>query len=645
MEQFSKLLEPGFIKNTQIKNRVSMAPMERCYANMDGSVTQMYIDYMAERARNGVGMMAVESTYVDALGRGRLYQLGLHDDRLVPSHKRLTDAVHKHGTKIAAELQHSGRQTTATVTGFQPVGPSAVPCEPTGGDLPRELTLDEIKELIRRFAEAARRAKDAGYDMVTIHGAHGYIINAFASAYSNKRTDDYGGTLEKRMRFPLEVYAAVRAVVGDDYPVGYRMSADEFVDGGLTLDDTKIIAKNLEDAGIDYLDVSAGLYESTPMMCAPMDMPLGYLTHLAAAIKEVVEIPIIATGRINDMVLAERILENNQADFVHMVRAFHADPEILVKSQKGQMDDICMCMACNKCVDVLLAHLPITCTVNPAAGREREFEIKPAERSKRVMVIGGGVAGMEAARIARIRGHDVTLFEKDEELGGQIRWASKSKYNEEFVQTARYRIHEVKKTGVKLELGKEATVGDVSVFKPDVVVIATGACPFVPPIPGVDKPLVTTSFDILSGKRKMGNKSLVIGGGREGLTVAEFLAENGTEVTLVELSDALGSDLGPVRQWVIGDRIKENPAIEVKLKTTVERIDENEVTVQSEGKAERVSGFDSVVLARARTSVNQLADEILADGQVPEIYCIGDAVIPRDASDAIYEGATIGRKI
>ncbi len=645
MPQLKKLLEPGVIKNVRLKNRISMAPMERCYANMDGSVAQRYIDYLAERAKNGVGMINVESTHIDPVGRGRVYQLGLQNDSVIPSHKRMTDAVHKYGAKIVAEIQHAGRQTTATVSSFQPVGPSPVPCVPSGGDLPRELTVPEIKEIVRKFADAARRAKTAGYDMVTIHGAHGYIINAFLSPYSNRRTDEYGGSLEKRMKFPLEIYHAIRAVVGNDYPVGYRMSADEFIDGGLTLDDTKIFAKKLEEVGVDFIDVSAAIYESTPMICAPMDMPIGYLTYLAAAMKETVKVPVIATGRINDMVFAESILENNQADYVHMVRAFHADSEILVKTQKGQMDDICMCMACNKCVDVMLGHIPTICTVNPAAGREREFELKPAKIKKKVMVIGGGIAGMEAARVARLRGHDVTLFEKDAELGGQIRWASKPRYDQEFSQTARYRIHEVKRTGVKVQLGKEVTLADVNAFKPDVVVVATGAVPFVPAIPGADKPFVATSFEILSGKKTVGKKSLVLGGKREGLAVAEFLTENGSGVTIVEVNPALGSDLGGVRQWVTVDRIKANSAITTRLKSTVERIEDDGVVIQSEGKVEKIAGIDCVVLAWMRSPVSQLADELAAEGKIPEIYRIGDAVLPRDASDAIYEGAITGRKI
>jgi 2,4-dienoyl-CoA reductase-like NADH-dependent reductase (Old Yellow Enzyme family)/thioredoxin reductase len=645
MALLKKLLEPGLIKNVQIKNRVSMAPMERGYGNMDGSVTQKYIDYLVERAKHGVGMINVESTYVDPAGRGRLHQLGLYDDALVPSHKRLTDGVHKYGTRTVAQIQHAGRQTSATVTGLQPVGPSAVQCIPTGGELPRKLTLGEIKVLVQKFAQAARRAKEAGYDMLLIHGASGYLIGAFCSPFSNRRTDEYGGPLENRMRFPLEVYEAVRDTVGKDFPVGYRLCADEFVDGGLTIDETKRIAKILEEAGIDYLDVSAGIYESVEMIAAPMDMSLGYLVHLAAAIKTVVDVPVIATGRINDMALAERILEKNQADFVHMVRAFHADPEILTKSLKGQTDDICLCMGCLKCGDVLVMHLPTICTVNPAAGREREFELKPAKVEKRVMVVGGGVAGMEAARVACLRGHDVTLFEQDKDLGGQIRWACKGTYNEEFFQTARYRIHGVQKAGAKLELDKQVILGDVKSFNPDVVVIATGALPFMPVIPGINKSVVATGFDILSGGREIGKRSLVIGGKREGLTVAEFLAEKGSEVILVEASNGLGSDSGIVRRLVTLARIEENPAISIKMETSVEQIDDDGITLQRGGEVERVTGIDSVVVAWNRAPVNRLGDEVMADGQVPEIYRIGDAVIPRDAYDAVYEGAVVGRRI
>jgi len=308
------------------------------------------------------------------------------------------------------------------------------------------------------------------------------------------------------------------------------------------------------------------------------------------------------------------------------------------------MEDVCMCIGCNKCQEGLGVHIPIICTVNPAVGREKEFELKPAKTKKNVMVIGGGVAGMEAARVARLRGHDVNLFEKDEEPGGAVRFASKPKYHQEFSQAARYRIQQLKKTGVKIVTGKEITAADVNAFKPDAVIIATGAVPFIPAIPGVNSPIVCTSFDILSGKKQPGKKTLVIGGKREGLTVAEYVAEIGSEVIIVEASNTLGADLNG-RQIIVTERMKQDPLIAFKMKTTVEHINGEGVLLRNEGKEEKLTGIDSVVLAWARTPVNRLADEIEAEGKVPEIYRIGDCVLPRDASDAIYEGAVVGRKI
>ncbi|NIQ39462.1 MAG: FAD-dependent oxidoreductase [Proteobacteria bacterium] len=645
MAELKRLLEPGYIKKVKIKNRVSMAPMERQWGDRNGNVTQMYIDYLVERAKNGVGMITVESSFIDVVGRGNIYQLGLHDDAVIPSHKKMTDALHKHGTVVVTELHHGSRNAAIFKTGFQPVAPSPVPCAVAGGDLPRELTVGEIKELVNKYGEAAKRARKAGYDMITLHGAHGYLLNSFLSPFSNKRTDEYGGTPEKRWRFGIEVYEAVRAAIGDDCPLGYRITADEFVEGGLTLDDTKAFAQKLEELGLDYIDVSAGIYESAGMIIPTMDLPIGCLMPLAAGMKAVLDIPVIATGRINDPVFAEKILEKNEADYINMLRAFHADSEILIKAQKGEMDDICMCMACNKCIDLMFGQERVRCLVNPSAGREREFQLKPAKDKKKVMVIGGGLAGMEAARIAALRGHDVSLFEKDEELGGAVRWASKGKYREEWFQTARYRIHSVKTSGVKVHLGKEVSLPDVLAFKPDAAIVATGTIPFIPPYPGVNQPIVATHVDVLLGKRPIGKKAVVVGGKDAGLIMAEFLSENGCKVTVVEDSDALGADLGGIKGMLILPRIEEDANIDVKLKANVEAIGEDWVEIQSEGKREKINGLDMVAFAWAKDMVRQLADDIAVDGTVPEVYLIGDAVWPRDALETIYEGAVTGRRI
>jgi NADPH-dependent 2,4-dienoyl-CoA reductase/sulfur reductase-like enzyme len=362
--------------------------------------------------------------------------------------------------------------------------------------------------------------------------------------------------------------------------------------------------------------------------------------------KGVLDIPVIGTGRINDMVFAEKVLERNEADFLHMVRAFHADPEILVKSQKGNMDDICMCMACNKCIDLMFTDQRVCCTVNPAANREREMALKPAKEKKKVMVIGGGLAGMEAARVAALRGHDVTLFEKDEELGGSVRWASKGKYREEWWQTARYRIHTVNTSGVKVNVSKEVTMDDVKAAKPDVVVVATGTAPFVPPyIPGVDKPVVTDYVAVLLGDRAVGKNAVVIGGKDIGLATAEFLSENGCKVTIVEDSDALAADLGGIRQMVALPRIEEDANIDVRLNSNVEEIGDDWVDIQSKGEREKIEGVDMVVFAAGKEMVRQLGDAISAEETAPEVYIIGDAAWPRETIDVIYEAAVMGRQI
>jgi 2,4-dienoyl-CoA reductase-like NADH-dependent reductase (Old Yellow Enzyme family)/thioredoxin reductase len=646
MGEFEKLLEPGYIKNLKIKNRTSMGPMEKQWGDRCGNVTQFYIDYMVERAKNDVGMITMESTFIDPVGRGNIYQLGLWDDSNIASHRRLTDALHEYGTVAVTELQHAGRNAATYKTGFQPIAPSPVPCQISGGYLPREMTLEDIADITRKFAAAARRARAAGYDMVTLHGAHGYILNSFLSPYSNKRTDDYGGSEEKRWRFGTEVYRAVRAELGDEIPIGYRVTADEFVDGGLTLEDTRAFIKHLEGLGLDYVDVSSGIYESAQMIIHTMDFAPGGLLPYAAGMKEVLDIPVIATGRFNDMRLAEQALERNEADYIHMLRAFHADPEILTKSREGRMDDINMCMACNKCIDLMFGDQRVRCTVNPECGREREMALKPAAHKKSVMVVGGGLAGMEAARVAALRGHKVSLYEKKSELGGAVRWASKGQYREEWWQAARYRIHAVESAGVDVHLGAEMTLAEIKAAKPDVAILATGTRPFMPPyVPGIDRPMVTDYEKLLLGETAIGSNAVVVGGKNIGLTVAEYLSEHGCQCTIVEDGDAIGTDLGGIKQMVVLPRVADDPNIAVRLNSNVERIGDNWVEVQSKGELEILSGIDMVVFAWGQDMERRLADEIAADGTLGDCRLIGDAVWPREPIEIIYEGAMAGRHV
>ena len=646
MSQFNKLFEPWMIGKVRIRNRIISAPMERNYCNIDGSVTQQYIDNLTAKAKGGVGLIMVESTYVDPRGKGRLHQLGCYDDRLIPGLRRLAEAVHRHGAKIALELQFSGRQTSGKVTGMQPMAPSPVACWVSGGDIPREMTVAEIKAMVASFAKAAERSKRAGFDLVELHGAHGYLIAQFLSAYANKRTDEYGGSFEKRMRFPLEVVAEVRKAVGPDFPIAYRLSGDEYIDEGLSLEETVPFAKKLEEAGVDLIDVSAGLYETTYIISQPMDIALGCNVHLAEEIKREVNIPVSVAGRINDPAFADDILTQNKADFISFARALHADPDFPRKAQEGRLEDICMCIGCMQgCIDILGTGAPIFCAINSTVGTEGPYAIKKAQQRKKVMVIGGGPGGMESARIAALRGHEVALYEKEQVLGGQVRWAAKPLYRGEYEQVIRYLSTQIKKAGVQINLDQTVDKELIYAQQPDVVVVATGATPYRTIIPGRDKPHVYTYLDILSGSVKPGKKVAVVGGQKIGCEVAEFIADKGSNVELTDPTDTFCQDSGQKIRWLLMERLENESKIEMRIKTTVEKIEETSITVQKEGSTEQIDGIDMVVLCMGKVSTNELADQLKADAKVPEIYLVGDCIRPRKITEAVAEGAAVGHQI
>jgi 2,4-dienoyl-CoA reductase-like NADH-dependent reductase (Old Yellow Enzyme family)/thioredoxin reductase len=646
MSQFKRLFEPGMIGKVRIRNRIILSPMEKNYANRDGSVTQRYIDYLVAISRGGVGLILVESTYVDPRGKGRICQLGAYDDKLIPGLKKMAEAVHQYGAKIGLELVFTGRQTSANMTGFQPMAPSPVPCLVVGGDLPREMTIAEIKEMVQKFAEAARRSKEAGFDLVELHGGHGYLLAQFLSPFSNKRVDEYGGTFEKRMRFPLEVVKAVRDTVGEDFPIAFRLSADEYIDGGLTLGETKPFAKRLEEESINLIDVSAGLYESGFMTTQPMDIPLGCNVPAAEEIKSVVNISVSVVGRINDPVFADKILSDGRSDFVTLGRALHADPEFPKKAQEGRMEDICMCIACGQgCTDFLGAGLPICCVLNPTVGREREFELKRAPKRKRVLVVGGGPGGMETARVAALRGHEVLLYEKGKELGGQIRYACKALFRSEMEQVIRYFSNQLKKAGVKINLGQEADREMIYRMKADAVVLATGSTPYWPPTPGVEKGHVYTYWDIFGKRVNPGKKVVVIGGNLIGCELAEYISDKGGQVILIEPTEVLCQDAGGRLRGLLIDRLEKDQKIDKRIKTNVEKINDTSILVQKAGGVEEIEGVDMVILSLGGASNNSLGDELKRESKVSELYEVGDCVMPRKMTEAIYEGFVVGCRI
>jgi len=442
MKKFEKLFEPIKIGTMEVKNRFVVPPMGTNFANPDGSVSQQLIDYLVSRAKGGYGLIIVEVTAIDPLGKAIPLQPGIWDDKFIPGWKKLVDEVHKYGAKIAVQLHHAGRQTTREVIGAQPVAPSPIPC-PVDREMPRELTTEEVYELIEKFGDAARRARDAGFDAVEVHGAHGYLIAQFMSAYSNKRIDEFGGDFKGRMKFPVEIVKNIRRKVGNGYPVIFRFSGDERVPGGRTIDESRMVARVMEHVGVDALHVSTGVYGSLPWLIAPSAVAPGYNIYAAEEIKKVVNTPVIAVGRINDPLLAEDIIESGKADMVSLGRESIADPEIPNKVAAGRIEEISPCIGCMQaCVGYLFDpnHLKISCLVNPFTGRETELNIEKAEKPKKVMVVGGGPGGLEAAWVAAKRGHKVTLCEKENTLGGQYRIGAIPPAKQDIMKALRYYI-------------------------------------------------------------------------------------------------------------------------------------------------------------------------------------------------------------
>lgn len=636
---FNKLFEPTWIGRMELRNRIIMPPMVTNFANMDGSVSETTKHYYTARARGGVGLIIVEATSVHRSGRSSPTLLSIDKDIFISGLKGLVDSVHQYGAKIAIQLVHAGRQTPAKFIGDVPLAPSAIGY--VGGDMPRAATIEEIEELVKSWGGAARRAKDAGFDAVEIHCAHGYLLGEFLSSRTNKRSDKYGGDLEGRARFSIEVVEHIRMRLGDDYPILVRINGDDFTQGGFSSDESCITARRLEEAGANCIDVSAGTYESINKVIQPASEPRGCLVHLAHAIKKVVEIPVITVGRINNPTLAESILLEGKADMVAMGRALLADPELPNKAKEGRLDDIRLCTACRECFDKIFEKTKITCSVNAALGNEAEYEIKPVIKPKKILVVGGGPAGLEAARVAALRGHKVIICEEGNELGGQMLLASIPPHKEEIENLTKFLVGQVSKLGVEINLGRKVTYTQVSKIKPDSVVVATGAISIVPRIPGIDRSNVFTFRDILNSKKEPGQQVAIIGGGRVGCEMAEFLADKGKKVTILEMLDQVGIDMGPLSKQDLLPRLA-NRGVRMEVSTKAEAITSSGVTTSTGGKLVHFDA-DSVVVAVGSSPNRKLAEQL--KGKIAELYVIGDCAGLHRIQDAIQEGFRVGLTI
>ncbi len=631
------LFTPIKVGRIELKNRIIMPPMIDRLA-VDGMVSDRVKDFYAARARGGVALIVLTPGIIDITMASPI-QLGIYEDRFIPPLRDLTNLVHSGGALIGIQLMHLGRQG-GEIKGYEPVAPSPVPLSPND-EVPRELTTGEVEGLVERFAEAARRARDAGFDMVELHACHGYLLSGFLSPHTNRRSDRYGGSVERRARFVVDIVRLIKERVGRDFPVSCRINGLDYIPGGVTLDMAQQTARLLEAAGADLIGVSGGAYGSYPVIVPPYDQPHGCNAHLAEGVKEVVRVPVAVAGRLDDPFAADEVLLLGKADLIAVARGLLADPDLPNKAFKGDFREIRKCIACNVCIDGNPTE-PITCTVNPQAGREEEMKILSAPQPKRVLVIGGGLAGLEAARVAALRGHRVSLYEEEVEIGGQWVLAAKPPHKQEHMMLLDHLSWQLEKVGVERSLGQRAGVNTVEELDPDVVIVATGATPLVPAIAGIDCPEVATAWDILRG-RVVGQRILVIGGGMTGLETAEFLAQGGREVVVVEQLKRAGADMGATVRWHLMNRVRKQ-SIKILTSTQVTEIRPGGVVVVSSNGIEQTwSPFDTIVVACGARPRDELSANIR--NRLVEVYVIGDAAKPRRGLEAIREGNEVGRKI
>jgi 2,4-dienoyl-CoA reductase (NADPH2) len=668
MMEYPFLFSPIEINGMHLANRIVMTAMHLGYTPQ-GEVTDQLVEFYRERSRGGVGLIIVGGCPVDEYG-GMAGMISLNHDRFVPGLEKLTRAVKEGGARIAAQLYQAGRYThSAMIGGRKPFSASAVRSKLTG-ETPRALELDEIPGVQDKFAEAAVRAKNAGFDAVEILGSAGYLISQFLSPVTNLRDDAYGGPLKNRMRFGLEVVEKVRNAVGPGYPVIIRLAGNDFMEGGHTNTEARIFASELEKAGIDLFNVTGGWHE-TRIPQLTMHVPQGAFRYLAQGVKSAVSAPVIASNRINDPRLGDEIVRQGEADMVTMARGLLADPDLPNKARAGRTDLLYHCVACNQgCFDRIFQLRPVTCLVNPRAGMEWNTRVTTTPTAKKVLVIGGGPAGMKAACTAAERGHSVLLVEKTRALGGQIVLNESIPGRREMVQAVRDLENNLRALQVKLLLSTEADVSFVENNSPDAVIVATGATPSLPDIPGIRDAKVVTAWDVLSGKQGVGKQVVIIGGNAVGLETALFLAHQGTispevlhflvtsraesietiesllnkgnkEVTVVEMANRAGQDIGSSTRWTV---MAELHRLGVKIMTAAKAVEINEqgVLVEKEGARGTVAA-ETVVIAAGAASLNSLA--VGLEGLVAEIQVVGDARNPRNALDAVREGWLAGLKV
>ena len=540
--RFKTMFSPIQIGPMTVKNRFVVPPMGNNFANPDGTWSDQSVAYYAERAKGQFGLITIEATVVHHGAKGGPKKPCLYDDSSIESLKKITDACHAQGAKVSIQLQNAGPEGNAKNAGAPIEAASAIPSV-YGKDTPVEVPTEKVYELVKGYGDAAERAMKAGADAVEIHMAHGYLVNSFISPRTNKRVDEFGGNFENRMRFPRLIVEEVKRRVGGKVAILARINSSDEVEGGDDVHDSAAIAAYLEDCGVEGLHVSRAVHIKDEYMWAPTAVHAGFSADLVTEIKRAVSIPVITVGRYTEPYYAELLLREGRADLVAFGRQSLADPHMPEKAMNDNLEDLVPCIACLQgCVANMYKGEPICCLVNPFLGHEAEG-LKKAEKSKKVMVIGGGVAGMCAAFVAAERGHDVSLYESTDKLGGNMRLAAYPPGKGDITNMIRSYIVRCEKAGVKIHMNTTVDLEMVKAEKPDAVIVSTGSRTLILPIEGIENPAIIHGSDLLDGKRAAGKKVLVVGGGMVGCETAAFLGEQQHDVTVIEYRDTVGADV------------------------------------------------------------------------------------------------------
>ena len=640
--KFEAMFQPIQIGPMTVANRFVMSPMGNNFANTDGTMSERSASYYGARAKGGFGLITFEATVVYKEAKGGPRKPCLYDDSTVSSFQAAIAACHQAGAKVSIQLQHAGPEGNTKITGYPLKAASAIPAS-CGRETPEAITKEELYRLIECYGDAAVRAKKAGADAVEIHCAHGYLVSTFISARTNKRVDEFGGSFENRMRLPKLIIENIRKKAGDSLAILCRINATDDVEGGQTAQDAAAVASYLEkECGVDGLHLSRAVHLHDECMWAPSLIHGGFSADYVTEIKRAVSVPIITVGRYTEPQYAELMIAEGRADLVAFGRQSIADPEMPNKAKEGRLDLMNPCIGCLQgCVPNMFKGEPITCLVNPLAGREADF--KPAETKKTVMVIGGGPGGLYAAFTAAQRGHAVTLYEKGDILGGNMRLAAYPPGKGDITNMVRSYIAKCEEYGVKMILNTEVTPALVAEEKPDAVIVATGSNPLVLPIPGINETGVIHAGDLLDGKAAVGKRVLVVGGGMVGCEVADFLGELGHEVTVIELRDQLGPDVIPEHRKFLMKDFDTYKVQGVTGAKVAQFFTDGVSYTLADGTEGRLEGFDNVVLAMGYRNNDTISEEIKKI--VAETYVIGDAVKARKALDATAEGLNVALEI